>query len=282
MHHLTVLQPIESKASTNLPGIVSLVTLPLSTFLRESAPYIQSLTHIFTSILTLPLLPNRLPLSHLPKFTSALPLITLNVIDAHVPSILASTSISDKIHLAANLYMFVSPHYSRLSAPAFATYFRLCASLFREFPVAIFKRQGAKRKLDRSPEDTSDADSMHETRVSVVSSFYLPPPPPPPTIDGKTIKRLEKIPSQSHLSSLISATLPKSTLFLPLVSYLFALGRAWPEKDQEKVLNVVLANAGGGLVRELYRNVVRRSVLGREVNSGGIMGMSSLYIYIYS
>ncbi|KJA15318.1 hypothetical protein HYPSUDRAFT_194398 [Hypholoma sublateritium FD-334 SS-4] len=271
--------PIEAKSSPNLPGIISLITNPLSTFPHDSSRYAQSLTQIFVSILTLPLLPNRLPLAHLPKFTSALPLTTLDVIAPQVPAILASTSVSDKIHLASNLYMFTSPQYSRLSAPAFETYLSISAYLFHSFPSAIFKPKPTKsraapkageRLADWENEDT-DADSTHETRVSVVPSFFQPMPPPPPIIDPKTLKRLEKIITQQHLSALISTTQFKSALFLPLVSYLFSLGRAWPEKDQEKIFNVVLANIGGGLVRELYRNVVRRSVLGKEENSGSVM-----------
>ena len=198
---------------------------------------------------------------------------------------LDSISISDKIHLAANLYMFTSPQYSRLSAPAFVTYLSLSASLFDSFPSAIFKPKPIKNKAasktreritDWEHED-SDADSTHETRVSIVPSFFQPTPPPPPSIDPKTLKRLEKIITQQHLSSLISTTQFKSALFLPLVSYLFSLGRAWPEKDQEKIFNVVLANTGGGLVRELYRNVVRTSILGREENSGRVMGAYSSF-----
>ncbi len=232
------------------------------------------------SILTLPLLPNRLPLVYLPKFTSALPLNTLDVIASQVPVMLDSISISDKIHLAANLYMFTSPQYSRLSAPAFVTYLSLSASLFDSIPSAIFKPKSIKNKAasktreritDWEHED-SDADSTHETRVSIVPSFFQPTPLPAPIIDPKTLKRLEKLITQQHLSSLISTTQFKSVLFLPLVSYLFSLGRAWPENDQEKIFNVILANTGGGLVRELYRNVVRTSILGKEENSGSVMG----------
>ncbi len=235
---------------------------------------------IFVSILTLPLLPNRLPLVYLPKFTSALPLNTLDVIASQVPVMLDSISISDKIHLAANLYMFTSPQYSRLSAPAFVTYLSLSASLFDSIPSAIFKPKSIKNKAasktrervtDWEHED-SDADSTHETRVSIVPSFFQPIPLPAPIIDPKTLKRLEKLITQQHLSSLISTTQFKSVLFLPLVSYLFSLGRAWPENDQEKIFNVILANTGGGLVRELYRNVVRTSILGKEENSGSVMG----------
>ncbi|KAF8960501.1 HECT-domain-containing protein [Flammula alnicola] len=234
--------PIGSKSSTSLPPILNIVTAPLSTFQPQSPQYSQSLASIFVSIFTIPLLPNRLPLEHLPSFISRLPLATLDSLNPQIPYILT---------------------------PPFTTYLQLSISLFNKFPVEIFKpRHTTKTKAlhkNTKPKSSwgreeydSDSSDGHQTRVSVVSEFIsLPPPPPPPTIDTKTMKRLEKIISQSHLTTLILSTQSKPGLFPHLIAYLFALTVSWP--------------TGGGLVRELYRDLVRRSPLGKEENSGNLM-----------
>ncbi|KAF8182521.1 HECT-domain-containing protein [Pholiota molesta] len=276
--------PVESKSSRTLPIIVNIITSPLSTFASTSPQYAQSLASIFTSILTIPLLPNRLPLDVLPKFTSSLPLVTLNTLDPQIPYILETTSAAAKIHLAANIYMFISPQYKKLPSPAFTTYLRLSILLFSKIPIDTIeprtaknkKQKAGKRKASQTPthEDPSDSDASlaaRQTRVAVVDDFItVPQPLPMPTIDVKTMKRLEKIISQPHLTALITATQAKPGLFPHLIAYLFALTASWPSA-QEQILNVVLASTGGGLVRELYRDLVRRSPLGKEENSGNLM-----------
>lgn len=117
--------------------------------------------------------------------------------------------------MAATLYMFISPHYKRLSAAAFGTYLRLSVALFNGFPPSLFKRS--------------------------------------------------------------------SLLFPELIRYLFTLTLTWPEKNPE-ILNIVLASAGpgGGLVREVYRGLVRRSALGKEETSGAVMSTFFFYFSFFS
>ena len=273
-------QPVSDKSSTNLPLILNLCTLPLSTYPLDSPEYTQIVANIFTYVLTIPLLPNRLPLSHLPTFIAQLPLSTLNILDPLIPHILQSITVASKIHLAATLFMFISPQYKHLQAPAFATYLQFSVSLINSFPTALFKPPPSKsmkssKKTRDTPGDESDGSS---TRVVVVDEFKTIEPPLP-DVDDKTKKRLEKLIGAPHLNTLISSTRNKSSLFPQLVSYLFALTAAWPWANEE-ILNVVLATTGGGLVRELYRDLVRRSSLGKEENSGSIMGASVIIILL--
>ena len=45
----------------------------------------------------------------------------------------------------------------------------------------------------------------------------------------------------------------------------------WPS-SREQIFNIVLATTGGGLVREVYRELVRQSPLGKEEKSERLFG----------
>jgi len=252
------------------------VTLPLSTYPPESIQYSQVFATIVVNILTIPLLPNRVPLEHLPGFISRLPVAKLDTLDPLLPDILKFTSVASKIHLTANLYMFISPRYKLLPPPAFSTYLQLSTSLFNNIPLSVFKHHPTKAKKYNKPRGRqgSDSDSDHGIQVSVVSNLRsMPTPSPPPTVDDKTMKRLHNLVAAPHLLSLIPMTQSKPSLFPLVVSYLFALTATWPS-SQDEILNAVLASTSGGLVRELYHDLVRQSPLGKEENSGNLFGAS--------
>ena len=258
-----------------------LVTLPLSTVPPDSPQYAHYLATIFSEILTIPRLLNRLPLDHLPKLISRLSLSTLYVLDPHITSIVQSSNLESQIHLASTIYMFLSPQYKALPPPALSTYLRLSISLFIHFPTNFVpgpsKSHGATKTTKRKAtgnKDSSESDSNDgpSTRVIVVDEFSTPPLMQSlPQIDDKTIKRFQNIVAAPHLTSIISATRSNPTLFPHLVQYLSTLMFTWPSW-REHILNIVLATTGGGLVRELYRELVRQSPLGKDENSEWLLG----------
>lgn len=185
--------------------------------------------------------------------------------------------------------MFVSPHYKGLPAPSLETYLELSIALFNAFPPAMFDIKIKAPHASKVPGatesdgvyDSYNNDDEISTRVFVVDSFDTTLPPLPlfvPKIDGKTRTRMSNIVSVAHLTSLIGATQSKPTLFPGLVAYLFALTMTWSTSTAQ-ILNIVLANAGGALVREIYRNLVRRSPLGQEENSGNVMDVANASYY---
>lgn len=225
---------------------------PIIAYPESSPEYADSLSHLLARIFTIPLLPNRLPIDALPRFTASLPLRNLQTV--RLPTILNCTT-EDKIHLAANLHMFVSPHYSLLPPPALQTYLKLSACLLNAFPPSLLNPPGKEKKR-------ADAyDSEDDVRVSVVSSFEIPLSVP--KIDDKTLKRLQSIISIQHITTLINAAQSRSNLFPDLVSYLFSLTLAWSTLNSQ-IYHTVLASTGGAFVRELYRGLVRTCPLGRE------------------
>jgi ubiquitin-protein ligase E3 C len=182
--------------------------------------------------------------------------------------------------------MFLSPQYKTLSPRALSTYLQLSISLFNDIPTDFVpgpsKYQGATKTKKRKSilnKDSYESDSNDgpSTRVTIVDSFSTAPILQPlPQIDEKTIKRFHNIIAAPHLTSIISATRFNPALFPYLIQYLFTLMSTWPSL-REHILNIVLATTGGGLVRELYRELVRQSPLGKEENSERLLGESRSY-----
>lgn len=80
------------------------------------------------------------------------------------------------------------------------------------------------------------------------------------------------LPSQDHLNSLLKPAQQHPELLSELVSMLLSLNLAWPSR-KEKVLTTLLLYGGGGLVREIYREYVRATPLGRDENLSSLMGV---------
>jgi ubiquitin-protein ligase E3 C len=188
--------------------------------------------------------------------------------------------------------MFLSPQYKVLPPPALSTYLQLSISLLSNFPTNFVlgspRTQGASTKMTKptatwnKDDSDSDSDDGPSTRVTVVDKFTTTPfQPPPPKIDDKTIKRLQNLKSAPHLTSIISTTRSNSALFPHLVHYLFTIMTTWPS-SRDQILNIVLAAAGGGLFRELYRELVRQSPLGKEEKSDRLLGiLTAFFIFVF-
>ncbi|KAF9816031.1 hypothetical protein IEO21_04206 [Rhodonia placenta] len=261
--------PVESKASPILPPLVSLLTVPLT----HSDLLQVCLRDIVAHILTIPLLPNRLPLQSLTLLSARLPISSFNLISSSISDIVDSSPLSavePKIHLLANLVMFTPPRYAKLPATALDTYLQLIAMLMNALPTRALEPPLPKQDPARSwADDDDDSDNESTPQVTVVTSFDMNPAPPPlPQLDKRTLTRLQTYPSVQHLTSLLSAVQHHPSR-LSFIAFCFALTTVWPAK-RDKVLGTVVAFNGGGLVREVYRLYVRSSPLGRDEQSSAV------------
>lgn len=243
-----------AKASPILTSLATLLTAPLA----HRDILAPSLREFVTTILTVPLLPNRL-LPAIGPFSARLPLASLNLVPLDILDSPALVASEPKIHLLANLALLMPPRYTVLPPAAFATYLQLAALLMNALPTNALEPAASKPGAASNWAD-DDSDDETETTVTVVSSFESRDALP--QLDEKTRKRLLTLPSSEHIASLLRAG--QSQALLPhVISFCFALSTVWPTR-RDKVLTTFMAYNKGGLVREIYRGFVRRSPLGRD------------------
>ncbi|KAJ6512732.1 HECT-domain-containing protein [Mycena sanguinolenta] len=248
----------EAKSSTSLPLLVPLTTVPFSTFTSANDAYAESLAGLVSNILTIPLLPNRLPLQSLTQLSSHLPLASFPLL-VFSPN---NASISDRIHLVANLMAFTPPRYTVLPAPALTAYLVLLASLFDSLPSHAFEESSVRAQA-AAKAASADADSDDESRpkVSVVSSFAAATPPVVlPTLDARTLKRLANLVTPTHITSLLTATQkhPDATR-RALFRMFLALEGVWPGNTDTVLGAIVVGGGGTSVIKELWRGSVRRA-----------------------
>ncbi|KAJ7679175.1 HECT-domain-containing protein [Mycena polygramma] len=245
----------ESKTSASLPLLVPLATVAFSTLTTANDTYAESLNGLVSSILTIPLLPNRLPIPSLTQLSSHLPLASFALL-VFSPE---STAISDRIHLVANLVAFTPPRYAALPAPALTAYLNLLTVVFDSLPPNAFE-ENSQRAAAAAAAASADVDSDDESRP-VVSSFTASPPPQPlPTLDARTLKRLATLVTPAHLSSLLTITQkhPDATR-RALFGMILGLEGIWPGKRSAILGAIVVGGSGTSVIKELWRGSVRRA-----------------------
>ncbi|KAJ7472758.1 HECT-domain-containing protein [Mycena latifolia] len=258
-HAIMSIPPTESKSSASLPLLVPLATVAFSTFPTTTDAYAEALTALIWTILTIPLLPNRLPLPSLTQLSSHLPLASFALLAPSADNFM----IGDKIHLVANLMAFTPPRYAALPAPALTVYLNLLTNLFDSLPANAFDGNSHKSESAAvTPSAHLDSDSDDESRpvVSVVSSFTPAPPPPLPTLDARTLKRISTLVTPAHLTSLLAVTqkhpdATRSALFRMLL----ALEGIWPGKKSTILGAIVVGGGGTSVIKELWRGSVRKA-----------------------
>ncbi|KAJ4469179.1 hypothetical protein C8R41DRAFT_778168 [Lentinula lateritia] len=277
--------PVEMKSAPALPLLITLSTLPFSTLEAPSAEYTLAMQGLFIHLLTIPLLPNRLPLHTLTYLSSHLPLTKMNVLyatpsgdNSNTPSPLSeflldmtnTDALGAKIHLIANLLAFTPPRYSKLPGPSLAAYLRLLGDVLNIVPPGALEGPSATSSAvgTRISDDyNSDSDDDHTNiRVSIVSSFNTSAPPALPILDSRTLKRLLNLPSPTHITSILSASKSLGSSRYPLITFIYAIYGVWPSKQNDILAHLWSWN-GGGLVREIWRGWVRGGGLGSNLVS---------------
>ncbi|KAF7339313.1 HECT-domain-containing protein [Mycena sanguinolenta] len=253
----------EAKLSTSLPLLVPLATVAFSTFTPADNTYAESLVGLVSSILTIPLLPNRLPLPSLTQLSSHLPLASFPLL-VFCPN---STSITDRIHLVANLMVFAPPRYAVLSAPALTAYLDLLARLFDSLPPHTFEESSVRAQGAAKGASAEEADSDDESQPNIFvlsSSATSAPSAAFPVLDAlddwRTLKRLSTLVTTTHITSLLTATQkhPDATRRALFCMFL-ALEGVWPRKTNT-VLDAVVSSGGGtSIIKELWCSFVGRA-----------------------
>ncbi|KAJ8081351.1 ubiquitin-protein ligase (E3) [Marasmius tenuissimus] len=249
--HISQCIRTSTKDSPCLPQLVTLLF---------SSPTSTHTKNLIKSILTTPLLPNRLPLPVLTQFSIAIatPLAGLSV--DKVRGVAHELSLEDRIHLLSNLLAFVTPRVAKLPKTAVEAYVYLLADLLENVPAEAFDLDARASHIDDSEEEEEE-----EIRVRVVETFDVREEKNEekmPDVDSKTMKRIQSLVSGSTVTALLAAT---STKRMQVYRLLLAVFRVWPTK-KEGLIDLLFATGGGGggIVKDLWRGTVRSSGLGRE------------------
>ena len=223
--------------------------------------------------MTLPLLPNRFPLTSLTQFSANLPLTAASVLSPSISQLISVLGVEERVNLLANIAAFAPPRYTTLPFASLTALLNLLAAVMRSLPTGVLGPNSSAAAGKRVAESESDSDSEDPAHISPANRVPLP------RLDERTLKRLQTLPTPTHISSLIRATQSHSMLRIALCDFLFALCTVWPLRS-DSVLSTAVVSTGGGFVRELYRSYVRSSPLGKEVSLITLLGMSSSFYLI--
>lgn len=246
---------------------MKLLYLPLTNFSSSSELFARCFSGLVSHIFAIPLLPYRIPLTSLSELSGQLPLAHLHVLSSCIPDIISVTSTSSQINIVANLLAFTSPRYTALPVSSLKAYLQLLSALFDVLPPHALEPPLPQdsQTPPTSWADDSESDSEHSANI-IASRSALP------LLDPRTRKRLQLLPSPTHINSLLNCAQQHLELLSDLVSMLLRLNLVWPSR-KDKVLTTLLLYGGGGLVREIYREYVRTTPLGRDENLSSLMGM---------
>ncbi|KAG2359437.1 HECT-domain-containing protein [Suillus spraguei] len=264
----------ETKNAPTLPLFVELIHRPLNTLERSSEAFLQCFQSLVIHILTIPLLPNRIPISSLTALSAKLPLSSFSVLSTSIADLVSTIPLQSHVHLIANLYAFTSPRYAILPLSSLRTYLQLMTASLNILPAHALDpplASGARTSAMSWADDDDDDSESEQPQVAVVTSFA--PTPRLPPLDARTQKRLQTLPSPSHLNALLKAAQHDRGALPDLVSLLVNLCTVWSTR-KDKILSTLLLYGGGGLVREIYREYVRNSPLGKDENMSSLMDPS--------
>jgi ubiquitin-protein ligase E3 C len=226
--------------AVNLPSLYlsQILSSILSTFSSSSSSIIRPngsidyytlvLLQFFQHILSVPILPNRIPLTELPKFVSRIPWADLPLIalpNEHNPlvttmnDLISSLERSSRPHVLANLLAFLPPRYSKLPGSALASYLEMYTALLDGInigqlvspqvgttvgvgPPVVKKSSMNVDSSDTDDDSAMDVDVPHHSQPidSTSKDTQLGN-----VLDSRTISRLATLSTPGHLSSLLSA-----------------------------------------------------------------------------
>jgi len=275
----------------------STITPPNSTQRNEAV------TGFILSILSLPLLPNRIPLASLTAL-AGMPIesILLRANSSPFDSTLQTIDSKTAVHLLANILAFTGKRVATFSSSkVLCAYLRVLQILLDRLPVSILAQRAETNSSKGKPKEIEtiviqDSDDEEEVKISAVprSQFPTNSDPSPASsqilpemeidsiekpsqqfsLDPKTLTFISTIASRDHLLALLQLSSRYSSSSRPfLTAFLVSLLATWPAKRDDVISTVVYGPSsqtgsiagerGGGLLRELYRGYVRTGALGK-------------------
>ncbi|KZV93827.1 HECT-domain-containing protein [Exidia glandulosa HHB12029] len=238
-----------TRKSPSLGPLALLSTRPFSSYAPGSQEYATLQSQYLQNVMTLPLLPNRIPIASLGTFSASLPLTSLESVDA--VALVNSLEPLARVHLLANLATFVpASTYPSRSPATLAAYLSLLNLLVASLPAASLEPPTASK-----PTSSGDVDSDDEyTAPAEVGGTLLR------LLDNKTSARVNGLVGPAHLSALLKLASNGVSVVHGLLANACAL---WPA-SRSRILGAAVAQGGAPLVKGLWRDWVRGSPIGLE------------------
>ncbi len=249
-------------------------TAPFSSLSSASSKFKECLSAFTLNILTLPILPNRLPIPVVTQLSAKLPfaaLVELSVDD--IVSHLFEYQVL-RVHLIANLLAFGPPRIPNASSPTLNMYLSFLIALMDSLPPGCFDSPAgsvsAGNHVVTTPswlDDSSDSGNEYHPTIRAASSAGVHSL----QLDSKTMMRLQTLYSSTHLSVLMQATQRHPKVRERIFGFFMSLWLVWPNK-KDKVLATLHSGAGSSgapingifLMKEVWRGWVRSSAVGKE------------------
>ncbi|KAF8531258.1 hypothetical protein JB92DRAFT_2852681 [Gautieria morchelliformis] len=255
--------------------------------------YAHTLLQFFKHILTVAILPNRIPLTELPKLVSRIPWDDLPLVASSSPIerssppkglnyLVSSIERPSRPHVLANLLAFLPPRYAKLSGATLASYLKMYIALLDGLNIGQLKASHVSAmsagpsvaKQSATDGDSSDNDddnamdvdiSRHSQLIGASSQGIVPET----ALDSRTLSRLAVLSTPTHLSSLSSATSRYPTSQEQFYKFVLSLTSKIPHKRDQIWTSISVSPSGGsGLIRECWRGYVRSSPLGKIEGEG--------------
>lgn len=244
--------------------MITLSIAPFRIFQTTPPIYSSALTDTVVHILTIPLFPNRIPITSLTEFSTVVPFGAFNLISTSI----VTQNVSDGasiLHLLANLLTFLPPRYTStntllLKDDALEVYLSLLNDLISRLPVGSMEAAKMKQpqSMDWKAQDDSDEDEPAPGRRMEIDLYPAISPP-----DARTATRLLTLISKPHITSLLNAADKSVQCWPHFVQLIINIGIKWPSK-REDVLSTIAVSNGSFVFKRLWRDSVRSSPLGKD------------------
>lgn len=254
--------PVQSKSAPQLLELVTLAVAPFRLFSTSHPYYRQSFVGIIINILTIPLLPNRITVPALLTLSSNTPFASFDLVSSS-PLFQQIPSDVRRLHLLANLLVFVAPRYASspasLNNTSLESYLRLLNTILSELPVnALDQWKPKKQQVELAAGEDSD-DSTKQFKSQVVESR-----PSISVPDAKTASRLANLVSQEHITSLLALSEKSIAIWHQIIHLLVNILSKWPGRRDGLLTTIATGPRGPIVFKKLWRDSVRGSHLGKD------------------
>ena len=249
----------------SIPLLIVLSTSQFNVLSSSTLHFVFALQQFTTHILTISLLPNRLPLPSVSYLSAHLPFDSMVLLDPFELVGLLAPSQLPRTHLLANLLAFGPPRLPSAPAPTLDMYLIFLSTLMDSLPIGCLEPTSHARQSTSwidDPSSSSSDDDRPDAEMMARKPFRTPIVHP--SLDSKTQTRLHTLHSPAHITAILSATRRHPQARARVFNFMTSLWVVWPARRDRVMSAIIGGGAGAGLVREVWREYVRGSSVGKE------------------